>query len=580
MISVGDKLDGKYLVVRRLGDGGFGEVFLADDEAIPERRVAIKVLAQHSAGDHNDLIWEMQTLARFNHPGVVGFYHHFNNDGHLYLVMEFCASGSMDDLLASGGRYGEADVMKWGLDLCKTLAFVHQKDIVHHDVKPANVLFAADGKIKLGDFGVANRNTGTRMYLPPEMLLGERVSRTDPRVDIYALGLTLLEALTGVHPFEHLNRDEALQARIAHNFVSDTLPRWVQDVLLRATHPTPELRFQTMRDFAEAIQGKRVLYVFNRNRIQAHVLAEKAEAQIARKKWRAAEKLVARALHLSPDCVAALLAAGRCQLLIRRIDQAREYFSKAVSISPRTQVQKELGWLNLEESRLPIAISLLTDHLQRNSSDYEAYNLLLKCFFLSDRFEAGMDLARTLMNEKAPNDCFRNNRILCKLLNGAYTGDELEEFNVEELKITNPFLGYNLIVARERPRAWEDNGPAVLKSKLVFQEYRFGMQHRSAQQNTIAVHMTDSARREMSLPILSIGSLRGNDIVIDHPSVSRRHAVIVNFPNEVWIHDLGSTCGTEVDGKKLAGRTFLDGVHDIKVGRVSLRVGATASLLV
>jgi serine/threonine protein kinase len=578
MISIGDRLDGKYVIVRRLGDGGYGEVFLADDEAIPDRRVAIKVLVQHSAGDHSDLIWEMQTLARFNHAGVVGFYHHFSNEDHLCLVMEYCAGGSMDDLLASGGKYKEPDVMKWGLDLCKTLAFVHQKDIVHHDVKPANVLFAADGRVKLGDFGVANRNTGTRMYLAPEMLLGEQVSRTDPRVDIYALGLTMLEALTGIHPFEHLNREEALQARIAHNFVPDTLPHWVQDVLLKATHPTPELRFQTMRDFGEAILGKRVLYVFNKNRIQAHRLAEKAEVQIARKRWNAAEKLVARALHLSPDCVAALLAAGRCQLLIRRIDQAKEYFSKAVSISPRTPVQKELGWLNLEEGRLPTAISLLTDHLQRNSSDYEAYNLLLKCFFFSDRFEVGMDLAGTLMDEKAPNDCFRNNRFLCRLLDGRYAASELEEIDTQVIK--NPFSKYNFAVLRERPRSWEDKGPAFLKSKLIFQEYRFGIQHRSVQQNTVAVHMPDGNRREMPGSIMSIGSLPSNDIVIDHSSVSRRHAVIINFRNDVWIHDLGSTCGTEVNSKRLVGRTFLDGVHDVKVGRVALRVEAAVGLLV
>ena len=281
---------------------------------------------------------------------------------------------------------------------------------------------------------------------------------------------------------------------------------------------------------------------------------------------------------MSPDCVAALLAAGRCQLLIRRVDQAKEYFSKAVSISPRTPVQKELGWLNLEEGRLPTAISLLTDHLQRNSSDYEAYNLLLKCFFLSDRFEVGLDLARTLMDEKVPNDCFRNNRFLCKLLDGRYTASELEEIDTQV--ITNPFSKYNFAVLRERPLSWEDKGPAFLKSKLVFQEYRFGIQHRSAQKNVIAVHMPDGSRREMPGSILSIGSLPSNDIVIDHSSVSRRHAVIINFRNDVWIHDLGSTCGTEVNSKRLVGRTFLDGVYDVKVGRVALRVGAAAGLLV
>lgn len=574
---IGDKLYGKYVVVRRLGGGGFGEVFLANDDAIPDRQVAVKVLTNRSAGDHSDLIWEMQALARLNHPGVVAFYHHFTDESRLSLVMEFCEGGNLDDRLVAAGRCSEADVFGWGLTLCKTLAFVHEKGIVHHDIKPLNILFTKDGAIKLGDFGVANRDTGTRLYLPPEMLLGERVSRTDPRVDVYALGLTLLESLMGRHPFEDLAPDEALQTRIVHDFVPPALPRWVQEVLLKATHPTPELRFQTMLDFAEAIRGKRVSYVFDGNRIKAHAIAEKAEVLIKRKKWKSAENLLAHALQLSPDCVAALLAAGRCQLLIRRIDQAKEYFSKAVSISPRTHVQKELGWLSLDEGRLPTAISLLTDHLQRNSADYEAYNLLLKCFFLSDRFEAGEDLARTLMSGKAPNDCFRNNRFICRLLKGGYTSDELEKTDASG--ITNPFIEYNLAVAREKPRSWAENGPPFLKSKLVFEEYRFGTAHRSGKQNVVAVHTPDGRRHETSLPIVTIGSLRANEIVLDEPSVSRRHAIIVNFPNEVWIYDLGSTCGTEVDGRKLASRTFLDGVHEVKISRASLRVAASASLL-
>ena len=79
---------------------------------------------------------------------------------------------------------------------------------------------------------------------------------------------------------------------------------------------------------------------------------------------------------------AALLAAGRCQLSTRRVEQARDYFSRAVSISPRTPVQKELGWINIEQGNVALAISLLTDHLERHGSDYEAFNLLLKCFIL------------------------------------------------------------------------------------------------------------------------------------------------------------------------------------------------------
>jgi serine/threonine protein kinase len=82
-------------------------------------------------------------------------------------------------------------------------------------------------------------------------------------VDIYCLGLTLIETLTGVHPFSFMSAKEAMEARIRHDFVPDTLSRWVQEVLLKATHPTPELRFQTMRDFAEAIATHRVPYVFD-----------------------------------------------------------------------------------------------------------------------------------------------------------------------------------------------------------------------------------------------------------------------------------------------------------------------------
>lgn len=578
VISIGDRLDDKYLVTRRLGGGGFGEVFLADDEAIPHRQVAIKVLARPREGDQGDLMREMQTLAQFNHPHVVAFYHHFNDSNRLYLVMEFCPDGSLDDRLMAAGRCPEEQVFAWGVDLCETLAFVHGKGIVHHDIKPANILFSRDGTIKLGDFGVANRNAGTRMYLPPEMLRGERVSRIDPRVDVYALGLTLIESITGRHPFEDLEATEVHVARVKHDFIPADLPRWVQEVLLKATHPTPELRFQTAGDFADSIRGRHVPYVFDGNRIKADALAKKAEAAIARRKWKRAETLATYALELSPDCVAALLAAGHCQLLLRRVDRASDYFSKAVSISPRTHVQKELGWRSLEQGRFPLAISLLTDHLQRNASDYEAYNLLLKCFYMTDRFEAGEALARTLMNEKMPSDCFRNNRLLCRMLNGDCAPGELEKLSPREPE--NPFMAYNVAVATENPKAWGSNGSPSLKSKLLFEEYQFGTTIRAARKNTLSVFTPDGIRHDSSLPIVTIGSLRANDIVLNDGSVSRRHCAIVNYPDDVWLYDLDSTVGTTLDGQPVDGRMFLDGVHDVTIGQVRIRVAARSDLLI
>jgi tetratricopeptide (TPR) repeat protein/tRNA A-37 threonylcarbamoyl transferase component Bud32 len=578
MISTGDRLDGKYRVTRRLGGGGFGEVFLADDEAIPQRQVAIKVLRRSDATDQQDLVWEMQALARFNHPNVVAFYHHFSDAERLYLVMEFCLSGSLDDRLRAAGPCAEWQVCEWGVTLCNTLAFVHDQKIVHHDIKPQNILFAGDGTIKLGDFGVANRRGGTRLYLPPEILRGLRVSRTDPRVDVYVLGITLIEALGGRHPFEDLADEAAIEARLAHAFVPSEMSRWLREVLEKATHPTPELRFQSARDFAEAISGGHVPHVFDGTRIRAEALAGRAEVALARRKWRDAEKLAAYALEMSADCVTALLVVGRCQLARRRTERAAECFAKAVAISPRTPVQRELGWIALEQGRFPEAISLLTDHLHRHATDYEAYNLLLKCFYLTGRYEAGAALARTLIQAKAPGDCFRSNLLLCQLLGGDRQRDESE--GRKSSGRGNPFMAYNLGVIHEQPRAWGDGTGPSLKSKLLFEEYRPGGGDRAGQRNTVAVYSASDARHDSAKPILTCGSLEANDVVIRDRRVSRRHWAIVNFPDDVWLYDLGSTAGTLVDGQPFVGRMFLDGVHSVTTGGVSMRIAARSDLLV
>ena len=578
MISISERIDGKYIVTNRLGGGGFGEVFLAGDEAIPGRKLALKVLSNRSAGDHSDLIWEMRALSRLNHPGIVAFHHHVIHEGQLVLVMEYCGGGSLDDILYSGRAVTHDDVFGWGSVLCDTLAFAHSNGIVHHDIKPANILFARDGMIKLGDFGVANRNTGTRMYMPPEMLLGESVSKMDARVDIYSLGMTLLEALMGAHPFESLSPPDALKASITHEFISDTLPRWVTEIVLKATHPTPELRFQNMGEFGESIRGKHAPHVFGSNRIKAHVLAQKAEAHLSRKRWQLAEKLALQALMMSPDSAAALVAAGRCQLFVRRLDKARDYFSRALSINPRIHVQKELGWLNLEEGQLPVAISMLSDHLDRHASDFEAYNLLLKCYFLSERYEAGERLARLMIKESGRNDCFGNNLLLCRMMNGLHAPPGSTK--VGEHQPENPFTRHNLAVARERPRSWEKDGTPLLRDKIVFQEYRFGEALNSKKSNKLSLTLPGSSPSEMDSPLISIGSLSGNDVVLKESQVSRRHAVIVNFPNEVWLYDLGSTFGTRLDNEPVCGRMILDGVHRISMGSTTIEVAARSDLLV
>lgn len=114
------------------------------------------------------------------------------------------------------------------------------------------------------------------------------------------------------------------------------------------------------------------------SRVKAQRTAEKARILLARKKWRTVEKYCQQALHIAPDCVAALIVAGRLELMLKRTARAKTFFFDAVKISPRAAVQKELGWIALEEGNYAQAISMLTDHLQRNAADFEACSLLMQ----------------------------------------------------------------------------------------------------------------------------------------------------------------------------------------------------------
>ena len=98
--------------------------------------------------------------------------------------------------------------------------------------------------------------------------------------------------------------------------------------------------------------------------------------------------------------------------------------------------------------------------------------------------------------------------------------------------------------------------------------------------NPLTVRMPDGSKMQTSAPLVSIGSWAKNDIALDDASVSRRHALIVNLPNDVWLYDLGSTRGSRLDGNAAPGRAFLDGVHRVMVGRREIEVGAPADLLV
>jgi len=545
-----------------LGIGGFGRVFLAR-EMVSDRQVAIKQLNNQDTTRQKAIIHEMQMVSQFNHPNIVTYHHHFSENGLLFLVMEYCARGSVRDAI-HGRTMNAAQVLNWIQTLAETLDFVHSKKIIHHDIKPDNILITEGGTLKISDFGIANTGGGTPPYMSPEALTWGSSYVSDIRIDTYALGVTLMELLTGNNPFRYKSPDEIQAMHDQGDFPIKSLPDWQQEIILKAINKVPELRFQSMGDFAAAIRSKHVPLLLDKDAILASQAAERAERSLSTKKWSRAGSLLEFAAGKFPNNVNVLRALGKFHLMQQKIDRAKSAYETAVKLNPRIDVQKDLGWINLAMKDYPAAISLLSDHLHRNPSDLEAHNLLLQCFYETDRQEVAISLARAILSIEPHNPCFANNFYIASLLHVTdqkiLPADLLGDY-------TNDFIAYNFAVANESTptHAWK-NSP-TLKSKLLFMDYRF------RKLSHCPLFIADASNphpveRSIHKVIITFGrdGYLANDIqVAGKTNVSRRHCLIVNCRDDVWLYDLNST-GTFVNGERVKGKVPLVGRNFVRIG--------------
>jgi len=560
--------DNKYRFEKELGKGGFGRVFLAREE-VSDRLVAIKQLNNTDKEQQEKIIYEIQVVAKFNHPNIVTYHHHFSQDGLLYLVMEYCSGGSLQEKL-DVKQVDAVNALLWIQTLAEAFEFVHQKGIIHHDIKPLNILFAENGTIKISDFGVANTGAGTRAFMSPEALNWESDSVKDVRVDIYALGVTLMMLLSGANPFYFLSREEIIALHDKGDFPIKKLPNWQQEIILKAINKVPELRFQSMNDFAEGIKAKQVPLVLNKDIIKAGEFAEKAEKLLSTKKWLRAGALLEFAAGQYPNNVNVIRVLGKYYLMQQHISKAKRCYEKALQLNSRLDVQKDLGWLNLAAKKYPIAISLLSDHLHRNPSDYEAYNLLLQCFYETNRYEAGMDLARTLLDINPENSCFANNYYICCCLHNI--GETVFPNTVLKAK-SNEFVDYNFsIILESEPTHSKDKKP-TLKSKLLFMDYRF-LKLAVNTLHFVQSNIEDGKIGATTKRIIKFGR-KGYDVndieVPGGTSISRRHCLIINCKDDVWLYDLDST-GTYVNNELVKDKVPLLGLNTIKIGKAEYQV--------
>lgn len=569
--------DNKYRYVKDLGSGGFGVVFLAKEEHSGSL-VAIKRLHTKEKNRQQNLIHEMQMVSKFNHSNIVNYKHHFIQDGVLFIVMEYCELGSLRRLIHKD-KISLTFVWKWMKELTAVLQLIHEKGHVHRDIKPDNILFTEDRVIKLTDFGVANTGGGTFAYMSPEALFSNENTIKDARVDIYALGVTLLEILTKQNPFLGKNVEGIIESHEKRDFGMSGLPNWQQEIVLKAICKIPEQRFQTMNDFHEAIVAQSVPIVFDKEAFKAGEIAEKASDLINKKKWYKALSLLNYAEEKLKTNVGILLQKGRLHLLSGQIADAKVYFEKALRWNPRLDVQKELGWINLELGNYPIAISLLSDYLHRNSADQEAYNLLLQCYYETNRYESAIDLAGLLYNSDKRNKCFANNYYICTCLHNK--GEVIRPFELLQQEIVdNSFLNYNFDVLTERQISHSFEKSPTLKSKLLFMDYRFLINKDSTIyiSSNCGTILDESAFASRIIKFGREGYETNHFKVPGGLGISRRHCLILNYQNDVWLYDLEST-GTYLNGERVVKKGMLQGRSVIRMGGVEYTISLDRSKL-
>jgi serine/threonine protein kinase/WD40 repeat protein len=263
-----DKL-GKYLLVRRIGAGGMGVVYEAHDPTL-NRPVAIKLLpVEHGPhADQRRFKREAEAAAQVNHPNCIHIYEIDEHDRRPFIVMEFVRGLNAGELVDRVGPLPWAEATKILIHSCRGLMAIHERGLIHRDVKPSNILISETGSVKLADFGLAKlvggetqslsgeRTVGTPHFMSPEQCWNEPV---DVRTDIYALGATYFALLAGRPPFQ---ADRDLQVMFAHcnNPVPDPrairadLPEESAAIIFKAMAKSPADRHQSAAELHSELE--------------------------------------------------------------------------------------------------------------------------------------------------------------------------------------------------------------------------------------------------------------------------------------------------------------------------------------
>jgi serine/threonine-protein kinase len=270
----GQTLAGRYLIDDLVGHGGMSSVYKANDANL-KRVVAVKLIHQHLTGDADFLRRfesEAEAVAQLRHSNIIQVFDFSQDEGQYFMIMEFVPGESLQERLVrlndAGRRLTPDEVVKIAAGVCDAVEYAHKRGTIHRDVKPANILLSVQGEAILTDFGLAKLAGGTQhtaagavmgtaLYMSPEQIRGEQV---DHRTDVYALGVTLFEMLSGRPPYV---ADSAMTVLMMHlndplpdlREISTDAPPDLIAIVEKALAKDPGGRYSTAAEMASAIRS-------------------------------------------------------------------------------------------------------------------------------------------------------------------------------------------------------------------------------------------------------------------------------------------------------------------------------------
>jgi serine/threonine-protein kinase len=264
--NVGDTV-GDYQIIGLLGAGGMGRVYKVKN-TISDRIDALKILLPNLADDQelaNRFTREIKVLASLNHPNIAGLRTAFRLENQLLMVMEFVEGTTLEDRIKSGPVPIE-DAISYITQVLAALGFAHKRGVIHRDIKPANMMLTADNVVKLMDFGIAKSKTerkltqtgttmGSLFYMSGEQVQGEEL---DGRSDLYSVGVSLYELVTGLRPFQGKSDFDIMIAQLQQTplppiEIKPDLPKALNDIIVISLQKDRANRFQTAEAFSAAL---------------------------------------------------------------------------------------------------------------------------------------------------------------------------------------------------------------------------------------------------------------------------------------------------------------------------------------